>query len=175
MTLRELIEPGRLIRMALVTVLGILAIYVEAAPLGLGPDVPPSPDLLLCVVAYWSARRPEAIPLVLVFVLGLGRDLLTDVPVGAGVLSLVLVSEGFKVWRRHLARSMFLTEWLALGFAAIAGTALVWVLVVLTLAQPPYLVTLLHQGLCTAMIYPALVLVMRWGLRIGWSRLEPAP
>jgi len=163
---------GRLLRIALVLVLGILAIYIEAAPLGLGPDAPPSPDLLLCIVVYWSIRQPDAIPIPVVFALGLMRDLLTDLPVGAGVLALVLISEGFKVWRRQLARSMFLTEWVALAAAALAGTALVWLLVVVTLAQPPYLTGLLHQCLFTAMIYPVLVVMMRWVLRIGWSRVE---
>ena len=35
--------------MILVAFLGMLAIYIEAAPLGVGTDAPPSPDLLLCV------------------------------------------------------------------------------------------------------------------------------
>ena len=172
---REYLEPARLFRMMLVGVMGMLAIYVEAAPLGVPVGAPPSPDLLLCIVAYWSIRRPGSIPLALVFALGLTRDLLTDVPVGAGVLSLLLVSEAFKKWRRHLARSMFLTEWLAVAAVSLAGTALVCILVALTFAQPPYLMGLLHQCLYTAMIYPFLVLILRWGLRVNWSRQEQTP
>ena len=171
---RDYLEPARLMRMALVLFLGVLAIYVEAAPLGVATGSPPSPDLLLCIVAYWSIRRPEAIPLPLVFLLGLMRDLLTDVPVGAGVLALVLISEGFKTWRRHLERTMFLTEWLAVAAASLAGSALVWLLIAITFAQPPYLTELLHQCLYTTMVYPFLVLVLRWGLRVGWNRTEPA-
>lgn len=171
---REFLEPARLMRMLAVSVLGMLAIYIEAAPLGIPVDAPPSPDLLLCVVAYWSIRRPGSIPLLLVFLLGLTRDLVTDVPVGAGVLSLVLISEGFKIWRRHLARSYFLIEWFWVAAAAVAGSALVCVLMALTFAQPPYLMGLLHQCIYTSMIYPFLALVLRWGLRIDWShRQEP--
>jgi len=171
---RDILEPARLTRMVLVVLFGVLAIYVEAAPLGVGPDAPPSPDLLLCVVVFWSVRRPEAIPIPLVFALALMRDLLTDMPVGAGTLALVLISEVFKLRRRQLARAMFLREWVELAAASITGAMLVWVLVVLTLAQPPYLGDLLDQSLYTTMIYPVLVAVFRWGLRIGWSRVEAA-
>ncbi len=171
---RDYLEPGRVFRMALASFLGVLAIYLEAAPLGIATGAPPSPDLLLCVVAYWSIRRPGSMPMLLVFILGLMRDLLTDVPVGAGVLTLILASEGFKVWRRHLQRTMFLTEWLSVGAVALASAALMWILVVMTFAQPPYLVALLHQCLYTAMVYPILVVILRWGLRVSWSRPEPA-
>lgn len=169
---REYFEPARLVRMMAVFVLGMLAIYIEAAPLGVPVDAPPSPDLLLCVVAYWSIRRPGSIPLMLVFLLGLTRDLVTDVPVGAGVLALVLISEGFKTWRRHLARLFFLIEWFWVAAASVAGTALVCLLMALTFAQPPYLMGLLHQSIYTSMIYPFLALVLRWGLRIDWSRQQ---
>ena len=172
LTFREYFEPARFFRMAVVTVMGLLAIFVEAAPLGIAVGAPPSPDLLLCLVAYWSIRRPGSIPLFLVFSLGLVRDLLTDVPVGAGVLSLVLISEAFKTWRRSLARSIFLVEWIWVAAASVGGTILICVLMALTFAQPPYLIGLLHQCLYTAMVYPFLVLVLRWGLRVSWSRRQ---
>ena len=171
---REYLEPARLFRVLLVAVMGVLAVYVEAAPLGVPVDAPPSPDLLLCLVAYWSIRRPGSIPMLLVFALGLFRDMVTDVPIGAGALSLILVSEGFKVWRRRLAQSMFLTEWLAVTAASLASTGLVCILIALTFAQPPYLTPLLNQSLFTAMVYPFLVLVLRWVLRVNWSRHQEA-
>ena len=79
------------------TLLALLAIFLEATPMGLEATSRPSPDLLLCVVAYWSVRRPRSAPAVLVFSLGLVRDLLTDVPVGAGALSLMVISELLKL------------------------------------------------------------------------------
>lgn len=168
----ELLDPARLFRTALLLVLGMLAIFVEAAPLGLGPTAPPSPDLLMCVVVYWAIRRPGSTPLLAVFCLGLVRDLLTDVPLGAGTLALVIATEVFKSQRRHLQRTNFIVEWLALSFAALAATAFVWTLVVLTLAQPPYLIDLLHQCLYTTMVYPLIVVFLRWVLRISWRKAE---
>lgn len=166
----ELIDPGRLARIGAMLCLGLLAVSVEVAPLGIGPSAPPSPDLLLCVVVYWTVRRPGSTPLLAVFGLGLVRDLLTDVPTGAGALSLVLAAEGIRHVRLRLARSSFLVEWLALAAAAFGTAALLWVLVALTLTQPPYVVALAHQSLYTIMAYPLIVAAFRWCLRISWRK-----
>jgi hypothetical protein len=45
-------SPSRLFRTALLILLGLIAIFVEAAPLGLSADARPSPDLLFCVVGF---------------------------------------------------------------------------------------------------------------------------
>ena len=154
MQLLETLEPSRLMRMGLLTVIGLLAIILEMTPLGISSSARPSPDLLLCVVAYWSIRRPGSAPAVLIFALGLTRDMLTDVPIGAGVLSLLLITEVFKIRRRSFARASFAMEWSAVALAALASAALHWFLVLLTLAQPPYLIDLLHQSVYTMMAYP---------------------
>ena len=140
-------EPARAWRVALLMIVGMLAIYIEAAPLGVGSSAPPSPDLLLCVVVYWAARRPGSTPLLAVFALGLARDLVTDVPPGAGALALVLAAETIRSLHRRLARGSFLAEWLVLAAAAFGAAALMWLTVLVTLAQPPYLADLFHQCL----------------------------
>lgn len=165
----EYFEPAHLFRMAMVALLGVLAIYVEAAPLGVGTEAPPSPDLLFCIVACWCMRQPNSVPLLLVFVLGIFRDLLTDLPVGAGVLSLVAASEVLKIWRRRLSRAQFPSEWVAVSLTCLCMTALVWLLMTVTFAQPPAVLSLLQQCLYTIMAYPLFVLVLRWGLRLHWQ------
>jgi rod shape-determining protein MreD len=165
-------DGARALRVALLLTVGLLAIYGEAAPLGVGPSAPPSPDLLLCVVVYWAAHRPGSTPLLAVLALGLARDLLTDTPAGAGALALVLAGEIVKSMQRRLARRTFLIEWLVLAVAALGTAALMWLLVLVTFAQPPYAADLLHQSLYTAMIYPLLAFAFRWGLRISRRRSE---
>jgi rod shape-determining protein MreD len=167
------LEAGRLWSVALMLALGVLAVYVEAAPLGVGPAAPPSPDLLLCVVVYWAAHRPGATPLIAVFALGLVRDLLTDAPAGAGALALVLAAEAVKAMPRRLARGSFFVEWLVLAGAALGTSTLMWLLVLLSFAQPPYLLDLFHQSLYTAMVYPIIAFTFRYALRVT-RRAEPA-
>lgn len=164
---------SRLTRIALMLLLGLIAISVEAAPLGLSADAYPSPDILFCVVAYWSIRRPEAAVLIAVFVLGLTRDLLTDAPVGAGVLTLVFASEFLKTLSQGLSRHSFATEWLLLGTVLALVILTQWLIVLILLAHPPYLIDLGYQWLATMVLYPLLALIFRWLFRI--RRRKPTP
>jgi rod shape-determining protein MreD len=167
-------SPSRLIRTALFLALGLVAIFVEAAPLGLSADAYPSPDILFCVVAYWSTRRPEAAALIAVFALGLTRDLMTDAPVGAGVLTLVFASEFLKALGHGLSRRSFATEWLLLATVLALVIMAQWLIVLILLAHPPYLTDLGYQWLATMALYTVLALVFRWLFRIGWRKGEPA-
>jgi rod shape-determining protein MreD len=168
-------SPPRLIRIALLLVLGLAAIFVEAAPLGLAADATPSPDILFCVVAYWSTRRPGSTALIAVFALGLARDLMTDAPVGAGVLTLVFASEFLKALGHGLSRRSFATEWLLLATVLALVIMAQWLIVLILLAHPPYLTDLAYQWLATMALYPVLALIFRWLFRIGWRKGEPAP
>jgi len=153
---------------------GMVAVFVEAAPLGLQADSRPSPDLVFCLVAYWSLRRPVSAALLAVFALGLVRDLLTDVPVGLGALTLVAASEYLRKLGPFLSRRSFVTEWVVVaGFLGVT-LALQWAVVLLLLAHPPFLSDLLLQWAITMALYPAMVAVLRWLFRIGWPRPEPA-
>lgn len=162
----------RLIRTMLLLGLGLLAIFAEAAPLGHEAAARPSPDLLFLVVAYFSVRRPGTALLLLVFTLGVVRDLLTDPPVGAAALALVAASEALKSVSPSLRRSHFPAELLAIS-VVLAGMLLVqWLVLVLTFLEPPPLMVLIQQWGITVAIYPVLALVLRWMFRIGWRKPE---
>lgn len=167
-------SPSRLIRTALMMALGLIAIFVEAAPLGLSADARPSPDILFCIVAYWSTRRPGAAALLAIFALGLTRDLLTDTPVGAGALTLVLASEFLKTLGPGLARRRFTTELLLLGTVLAVILMSQWLVVLILLAHPPYLIDLAYQWMATMALYPALVLIFRWLFRVTWRKIPVA-
>lgn len=156
-------------RMALFALLGLLAIFIEIAPLGLNAGAFPSPDLLVCLVACWVLRRPRSAPVLLVFLLGLWRDLLTGTPPGAGTLSLVLMSQALLSWRSWLSIRPFMTEWMVIGVSIAAVLLLQWFLVVVTLGHPPYLAELGLMGLVTMLTYPVVVFVLRWGLGVNWQ------
>ncbi|MEM0943056.1 MAG: rod shape-determining protein MreD [Pseudomonadota bacterium] len=160
----------RLVRMVLLASLGLMAVFIEAAPLGLTPDALPSPDLLFCVIAYWALRRPGSTPMLLVFALGLCRDFLTDAPVGAGALSLVLAAEGLKQVRGWVALQPLPLEWAVIGLVAAGTLALQWLLVVITLGQPPYLSQIGLQLSFTFLAYLPVLIAFRWILRIGWRQ-----
>jgi len=157
---------ARVLRAGLLALVGAIAVAVEAAPLGLSAAALPSPDLLFCVVAHWALRAPSATPVLLVYAIGLGRDLLTDLPVGLGALALVLAAEAMKARAGSLARQPFLAEWLWVGAVAAGMTAAQWLVVALSLAQPPYASLLAQQYAATVLVYPAVSVVLRWVLRV---------
>ena len=115
-----------LLRLGALTLAGLGAVLLEAAPAGIAPLSLPSPDLLFCLVAVWAVRAPEAAPILLVFALGLVRDFLTDLPPGLGALSLVAAGEALKARAGALARQPFAVEWLwvAAGGDRHAGAAM---------------------------------------------------
>lgn len=168
------IDLSRLFGIALMLAMGLAALFLEAAPMGLAADARPSPDLVFLVVAYWSVRRPEAAVLLAVFALGVTRDLLTDTPAGIGALSLVLAAEYLKAMAPVLARWRFIGEWVIVGMTLALTLALQWLTVLLLLAHPPYLSDLGLQWLASVALYPLLALVLRWLFRIGSQKPEPA-
>lgn len=160
------LDAATLLRMALVTLTGLVAIATEAAPVGLGAGAQPSPDLLFCVVAHVALRLPAAMPMLLAFALGLARDLLTDVPVGLGALTLVLAAEALKGRRAAIQRQPLVFEIAWVGLAGGAMSLAQWLGVTLSLAQPAYLGLLLQQYAATLLAYPAVGLFLRWVVRI---------
>jgi hypothetical protein len=112
------------------------------------------------------------VPLLAVFGAGLARDLLTDTPVGAGALTLVLAAEGLKAVGRPLTRRGFGAEWLSIGGAFAAILLAQWLMVLLVLAHPPYLLELCQQWLITLALYPLLAAVFRWLFRVRRAKAE---
>lgn len=169
-----MLATNRLLRLVLLLVLGLLAIYGEAAPIGQAADAWPSPDMLFLVVAFFSVRRPGTALLLWVFLLGLARDLLTDTPVGIGALSLVAASEALKSLHLSLRRGSFPAELLAVAAALAGMLAVQWLVVVTTLLPAPPLGVMLKQWALTVALYPVLALVLRWLFRVGWRRSRPS-
>ena len=163
----------RVARGAALTLTGLFAILLEAAPLGLHPLALPSPDLLACVLLCWAVRAPRAVPLALVFVLGVLRDMVTDVPPGLGALTLVLACETIKAVHERLLRRAFLAEWLWVAGAVAGMLALQWLGVLVSLAQPPYPAQLFQQFTATLIAYPLVVLFARGVLRAPRRRPDP--
>ncbi len=132
---------------------------------------PVSPLPALAAVYYWSVHRPELMPPLAVFGLGLAQDLIGGGPVGLNALVLLLV-RGMIVGqaRRHFARGPFVVDWWGFAVAAGASGALSWVLASLyhgTLVWPK---PLLVQYLLNICLYPAISLVFGW-MRAGLLRL----
>lgn len=161
---------GPLVETAMLLGLGLAAIYVALLPWSLAPDRLPSPDLVFCLVAAWVIRRPAASPLWAIVLLGLAGDLLMSRPVGLGALGLLLAAEALRA-NAGIARSApFAVEWLAVA-AAFAAMLLAMALALqMVFLDRPGLAPLARHVAVTALAYPFVVALLRWGLGVRANR-----
>lgn len=154
-----------LLQRTFVASFGIVAIHVPLVPLDHAADRVAHPDLLYCLLAAWTVRRPAAVPLPLVLVLGLAADLLLGRPLGLGALGLVLATEYLRMRRP----GSFPLEILRAGALFAILLAVTAFLLVATFAPFPGLETLARHWLATILSYPAIAGLVHFGLAAARS------
>ncbi len=108
----------------------VLMLVIDT-PFGIADQAMLLPAVTIACVYFWSLFRPAAMPPPVVFVIGLLLDLLSYLPPGVGVLTL-LVTHGLTVrWRPVLTRQSFPVVWLVFAGFGTGGAALSWVLTAL--------------------------------------------
>jgi len=87
-----------------------------------------APLLPLIAVFYWTLYRPDLMPAVAVFAIGLLQDILVGLPIGVSGCVLVCVHAAVNTQRRFFAGKSFAVLWV--GFAVVASAALIlgWLL-----------------------------------------------
>ena len=137
----------------------ILLMLLTEVPFGIADQAVLLPAVTLACVYFWSLFRPAALPPPVVFLIGLLFDLLGYLPIGVGVLTLLLVHGLALRWRRVLTRQGFLPAWLAFAGFAIGGALLDWALTSLLGFRllPP--APALFQAALTIALYPALAIL----------------
>ena len=140
----------------------LLLMLLAAAPFGLPLQAALLPALTLGCVWFWSLHRPAALPPPLVFLLGVLFDLLAYLPLGTGVLTLLIVHGVALRVRWGLVRQGFPLIWLAFAGVAAGGALLGWGLSSLLqfrlLPFPPAM----FQFALTVAVYPVLSVLFSW-------------
>ena len=106
----------------------ILLMLLTALPFGLLGQAQLLPAVALCCVWFWSLMRPGAMPPASVFLVGLLYDLLGYLPLGVGILTLLIVHGLALRSRFFIARHGFLLGWVSFAPIALAGSGLTWAL-----------------------------------------------
>ena len=106
----------------------LLAVF-GIVPLHAPGFAPVAPMFVLASLYYWAIYRPQMMPLVLVFLIGLFHDILTGAPPGVNTLAF-LAAYGLVAGQRRvfLGKSFGVVWW---GFMLVAGAvgALQWILI----------------------------------------------
>jgi rod shape-determining protein MreD len=154
MSLEELARLLRVLRLLLPGLVTYIAVMLTVMPLGIPFIAVVTPFLSLMAVYYWSIYRPDLLPPVAVFTLGILQDILTGGPVGLLALVLLLVQASAVSQRRILLGQAFSVEWAGLLLIAAGAGAVSWMLACayyFALVPPiPFVV----QALITAALYP---------------------
>ncbi len=146
--------------------LGLCVLFFRILPLHTGTPGLPGPDIILCVTLAWVMRQPTAVPVAAILFLFLLGDILLQRPVGLWTLLALMTSEGLRSRRATLTEASFLVEMTivagAILFMVLAQRLVLWVLV----TDQPSLGLSLMEGLATIVIYPIVVLVSKFALRM---------
>ena len=137
----------------------LLLMLLTLTPLGIADQAVLLPAVTLACVYFWSLFRPAAMPPPVVFTIGLMLDLLGYLPIGVGVLTLLIVHGVAVRLRQMLTQQGFIAVWLVFGGFAITASLLSWALTsVLTVRLLP-IGPALFQAVLTAALYPALAVL----------------
>ena len=138
----------------------MLLMLLCGLPFGIADQAVILPAATLAAVYFWSLFRPAAMPPPIVFLLGLLLDLLGYLPIGSGVLTLLLVHGLAARWRRTLTQQGFITVWLAFIIVGASAAALLWALTSLLSLRVMPTGPALFQATLTAALYPALSVLL---------------
>ena len=161
-----------LARRAVPFALTLALILLSALPWPLPGAVAVSPLPALAAVYYWSVHRPELMPPLAVFLLGLVQDALGGGPPGLAALVLLLVHGLTRRWRRHVQRAPFALAWSGFILAAAGAGAASWLAASLYFLTPVWPKPLIVQFTLNACLYPALAWMFGW-VRIGAAEARP--
>ncbi|MCI4661413.1 MAG: rod shape-determining protein MreD [Neomegalonema sp.] len=146
----------------------LLAILTMMVPTGTLASALPAPHLLLAVIFFFTVRRPEYMPPLLVFALGLLADCVTDGPIGAETVALLIASETARPLSARDPAPGLLTEWGRFAITALLLEIIVIGLMIATFSRGvPYLALVERLGL-TILSYPLVMLLLGWAFAIRW-------
>lgn len=135
---------------ALVAVLPIPIPYYSVA----------APSLTLVAVYYWMVFRPDLMPALGLFALGIVVDALAGAPLGVSSLVYLVVQVAILNQRRFLIGQPFWLLWS--GFALLAPPAILFQWLVLSLLREALLAPLatVASGLLTILLFPLVAYVL---------------
>ena len=150
-------------------VFGLAAIALSLAPINLAAEIVPTPHWLLAVLMFWTARRPQSTPPLLVFLLGALHDLVTDGPIGAEIFALLVSVEALRSISRLRPHQHFVVEWLRIAACALLFELIVRAILGVTLTPAPLFGEIALRYASTVAAYPLIVLFLRGGFGLGRS------
>ena len=106
----------------------VLAAIIAILPVRVPGYAALTPAFALMAVYHWTIYRPDLLPAVGLFVVGLAQDLLAGAPVGVGALVLLLARAAVLHYRRYFINRTFPFVWTGFTLLAAAAMLALWAL-----------------------------------------------
>jgi rod shape-determining protein MreD len=106
--------------------LTLLLTLISTLPLGIHGLGPVMPVLPAIAIYYWAIYRPDLLPLIATFFIGLVHDGLTGAPIGLTSLVLLLLHGAAGSQRKFFDRKGLAVTWVGFGIFATAAGLLSW-------------------------------------------------
>lgn len=141
----------------------LVLVLVNVIPLhipGLSRIVPVLP---LMAVYQWAVFRPNLMPPLAVFFIGLMYDILSGSPIGVNAVVFLIVYGAVVYQQRFFVGKSFVVVWLGFGIVALGASILSWVLVSILSASLVEPRAVVFQYLLNFGCFPLLAWVfLRW-------------
>lgn len=134
--------------------LSVLLVVLSLVPIRLPGLAPITPWVTLMAVFFWTAHRPDLLPIWAVFLLGLFADLAGGAPLGVTSLALMSAQLVVRAQRRHVLPHPFIVQWVAFALLALAAEALLVILTMIALGSLLDPRPAVFQALMTIACYP---------------------
>jgi rod shape-determining protein MreD len=141
---------ARLLPVATTAVAAILSIE----PIHIAGYADLAPDFTLMVVYHWTIYRPDLLPALAIFLIGVIYDLLTGGPPGASALLLLLARAVVLRHRRWFLHRTFLSVWAGFILLTVAAMLGLWILHSLLEAEMSEFQTAIFRGMLTMSLFP---------------------
>ena len=135
-------------------VLAFLMLVISRLPFGIEGLESAMPLLTLIACYYWTIYRPNLMPSIALFILGLLQDLVTGGPLGLMALVLLLVHWVVDAQRRVFLGKSFVVGWWGFGLIALGAEAVIWLLASIYYDQLLVVRPFAFQFMLTVAIYP---------------------
>ena len=134
----------------------MLCVIASVVPAHLPAFTAVAPAFALMAIYHWTLYRPDLLPFMAVFAVGLLLDMLTAAPLGVSSLVLLLAYSLVLSQREHLLMRPFTIVWVGFLVLAVAVSALQWLVVSLFYGMLLDVRAFLFQGVLTVATYPVM-------------------
>ena len=113
-----------------------------------------TPAFTLMAVYHWTIYRPDLLPPLVLFVIGMLQDLLCGAPPGPSALLLLLARAGVLKNRQHFVNRGFPFVWSGFTILTAVATGLLWALYLLLDGAWPDLRSIVFRAVLTICLFP---------------------